>query len=353
MQTEPRTVHLVDILNRPQWLNEIEARRNKLRFAPFLMELWAEMIGCFIYNFLSIATGLAQLNAIMNNNPTLASGPIEIGLSVAFGIIFCVSTCASVSAGHFNPGITVAFAVYRKFPWWKVPFYISCQILGGYFGSAGVYFSWRYLFKQIEAQMLQQGVLDQLQFTTQGPSGVFAFYLPEGQPLWSAWLKEFLSSLTASTTFWAVMDPSNALVTPRMSTWVGAFAYGVSVWSMGSILNTSRDLGGRLWALTIWGRRASGGRYAAISSLTNIGAMSFASGLYEILMLDSRRVVSLDSMEMSRIMSNKLKYAELSKKDKPRVTSFIDMSRRRDSTGGHTITLNVRDTGKKEHETMV
>jgi hypothetical protein len=46
--------------------------------------------------------------------------------------------------------------------------------------------------------MRQQGVLDQLQFTTQGPSGVFAFYIPPGQTLWGAWLNEFLAVIPLS-----------------------------------------------------------------------------------------------------------------------------------------------------------
>lgn len=291
-----------------------------------MMELWAEMVGCFIYSFLSIACGLAQLNAIVNNNPTLASGPIQVGLSVAFGIIFCVSTAGTVSAGHFNPGITVAFCLYRKFPKWKVPFYIFVQILGGYVACAAVYFPYRYVFLQIEGVLQQRGVLDQIQFTTQGPSGVFAFYVPPGQTLWGAWLNEFIASLTASTTFWAVMDPSNTLVTPRMSTWVAAFGYGVSIWAFGSILNTSRDMGGRLWALTIWGRGASGGRYAAISSLTNIAGMAIAALLYELFMADSRRVVNLESMEHIRLLSNKLDRTDVKSRDNSRTASFIDMS---------------------------
>ncbi|KAJ3573905.1 hypothetical protein NP233_g2128 [Leucocoprinus birnbaumii] len=304
------------------------------------MELWAEMVGCFIYSFLSIACGLAQLNAIVNNNPTLASGPIEIGLSVAFGIIFCVSTSGSVSAGHFNPGITIAFSLYRRFPKWKVPFYIFVQILGGYIACAAVYFAYRYLFLQIEDIMMQRGVLDQLQFTPSGPSGVFAFYLPPGQTLWGAWLNEFIASVTASTTFWAVMDPSNRLVTPRMSTWVAAFGYGVSIWAFGSILNTSRDVGGRLWALTIWGRGASGGHYAPISALTNIAGMSTAVLLYELFMGDSRRVVNLDSLEHMRLMSNQLSDTETSSTESSRASSFIEVAAKTPAKGiRHSLSL--------------
>ncbi|KAF5361820.1 hypothetical protein D9756_002834 [Leucocoprinus leucothites] len=51
---------------------------------------------------------------------------------------------------------------------------------------------------------------------------------------------------------------------------------------------------------------ASGGRYAAISSLTNIAGMAIAALLYELFMADSRRVVNLESMEHIRLLSNKL-----------------------------------------------
>jgi len=48
MQVVPPTVHLADILDRPQWLNALEARRNRFKYTPFLMELWAEMVEPFL-----------------------------------------------------------------------------------------------------------------------------------------------------------------------------------------------------------------------------------------------------------------------------------------------------------------
>lgn len=85
-------------------------------------------------------------------------------------------------------------ALYRRlFIILMVRSYIVSQILGGYLACAGVYFPFRYLFLQIEDVMRQRGVLEELQFTTQGPSGVFAFYVPLGQTIWGAWLSEFLA----------------------------------------------------------------------------------------------------------------------------------------------------------------
>jgi hypothetical protein len=41
--------------------------------------------------------------------------------------------------------------------------------------------------------------------------------------------------------------------------------------------------------MSIWGMKASGGKYAAIAALTNILAMLFAVILYEFLLADSSR----------------------------------------------------------------
>jgi hypothetical protein len=53
--------------------------------------------------------------------------------------------------------------------------------------------------------------------------------------------------------------------------------------------NTARDVGGRLLAVSIWGSRANGGRYAAIAALTNIVATVAAYASYEFIFKDSNR----------------------------------------------------------------
>lgn len=48
----------------------------------------------------------------------------------------------------------------------------------------------------------------------------------------------------------------------------------------------------RLMAITIWGTKANGGKYAAISALTNIPATLFATLVYEVIFTDSSRGMS-------------------------------------------------------------
>lgn len=40
---------------------------------------------------------------------------------------------------HMNPAVTLAFAVVRRLPWFKVPVYCIAQLLGAFIASAVVY----------------------------------------------------------------------------------------------------------------------------------------------------------------------------------------------------------------------
>lgn len=53
--------------------------------------------------------------------------------------------------------------------------------------------------------------------------------------------------------------------------------------------NTARDVGGRLAAIAIWGTKANGGKYAAITALTNILSTILAYSFYEFVLKDSSR----------------------------------------------------------------
>ena len=58
---------------------------------------------------------------------------------------------------------------------------------------------------------------------------------------------------------------------------------------VGVSLNTARDVGGRIAALSIWGSEAAGGNYAAIAALVNIPAMLISGVIYELFFHDSSR----------------------------------------------------------------
>ena len=92
-------------------------------------KLAAEFVGAFGLVF--AGTGAVVID-------TASDGTIgHVGISLTFGLIIMVMIYAAghISGAHFNPAVTLAFAVGRHFPWQLVPQYWAAQILGGVMAS--------------------------------------------------------------------------------------------------------------------------------------------------------------------------------------------------------------------------
>jgi MIP family channel proteins len=84
----------------------------------------AEGIGTFALVF-------AGTGAIVINADT--SGAIShVGIAITFGLVIMVMIYAvgHISGAHFNPAVTLAFAIGRHFPWRDVPRYWASQLIG-------------------------------------------------------------------------------------------------------------------------------------------------------------------------------------------------------------------------------
>jgi MIP family channel proteins len=77
----------------------------------------------------------AGCGAIVVNSSTGAL--THIGVAFTFGLIVMVMIAATghLSGAHFNPSVTVAFALTRHFPWKEVPLYVAGQCLGAIAGA--------------------------------------------------------------------------------------------------------------------------------------------------------------------------------------------------------------------------
>ncbi len=60
------------------------------------------------------------------------------GVAACFGLVIMIMIAATghLSGAHFNPAVTLAFAVTRHFPWRDVPSYLAGQLLGAVAGAA-------------------------------------------------------------------------------------------------------------------------------------------------------------------------------------------------------------------------
>lgn len=98
----------------------------------------AECIGTF-------ALVTAGCGAIMVNAQTAAL--THVGIALTFGLIITVMIAATghISGAHFNPAVTIAFAVTRHFPWREVMYYLVAQVLGAVFGAMTL----RFLFGDV------------------------------------------------------------------------------------------------------------------------------------------------------------------------------------------------------------
>ena len=90
--------------------------------------LIAEFIGAFALVF-------AGCGAIAVDAQTGSLG--HVGVAVAFGLVIAAMIYAlgHISGAHFNPAVSVGFAVGRHFPWPKVGPYVVAQVAGAVLGA--------------------------------------------------------------------------------------------------------------------------------------------------------------------------------------------------------------------------
>ncbi|KAH7908460.1 aquaporin-like protein [Hygrophoropsis aurantiaca] len=291
------TVYLRDISPRPRFMTSWE--RYKHHEAHWLVEMVAEMLGVFLYVYAGLGATAAFVVGTLTGQGGIGS-LYTIGFAYAIGIVLAVTLCAATSGGHFSPGVTVTFVIMRGFPIRKAARYIFSQILAGYLACLIVYVQWKDLLLATEEVLVAKGLYDTTMFTSSGPAGVFALFVAPGTNLHRVLLNEFMTDFIIGLAIWGCLDPTNHMIPPAAAPWLIGLTYGVAIWGYSPTAiaaNTARDLGGRLMALTIWGLKAAGGPYAAISALTNIPATIFAALVYELFLGSATRTITPGHMQ--------------------------------------------------------
>ena len=100
-----------------------------MRSLPLARSLVAEAIGTFALVF-------AGCGAIMVDAQTGALG--HVGVAITFGLVIMAMIYAvgHVSGAHFNPAVTLSFALARHFPRRQVPLYWGAQLAGALLAAA-------------------------------------------------------------------------------------------------------------------------------------------------------------------------------------------------------------------------
>lgn len=256
-----------------------------------LRECIAEASGVFFYVF----PGIAAITAFTVNTTGALPVPfygniLQIGFAFALGIAFAIITFAPVSGGHFNPAITISFAVWQGFPWKKVPHYILSQIFGAFLAGLvlmGCY--WPELKVLRDANIAEHGTAV---FNGGAASVLCSFPNPNQTNMGFLFFQEFMVDAFIGLVIWTCLDPANPFVSPVSVPFTIGLAYGAMIWgfAVNTIsTNTARDLGTRIVAAIFFGGDVFkyDHSYAWISILVNIPATLFATGFYELVVRDS------------------------------------------------------------------
>ena len=86
--------------------------------------LFSELLGTFF--LVLVAAGGGMMGHAFPDTISRTAAVVAPALMVMAIILFM----GKVSGAHLNPAVSVAFALRRDFPWWRVPGYVVMQLIG-------------------------------------------------------------------------------------------------------------------------------------------------------------------------------------------------------------------------------
>jgi glycerol uptake facilitator protein len=205
-------------------------------------ELCAEFLGTMVL----IALGDGVVAMVLLFGQDLPAGAVVKGgytnITLGWGLAVLMGICVAgrISGGHLNPAVTLALAVFRRFPWRKVLPYSLAQVAGAFAGAALVYVNYLPAFHRADPDLSHT-------------AGVFTTF-PEFRGEWFAnFFDQFVGTALLVGLVLAITDPDNQPVAvgwdPVMVGLV-VVAIGVSWGGMhGYAINPARDVGPRLFTL--------------------------------------------------------------------------------------------------------
>ncbi|KXN82857.1 hypothetical protein AN958_02131 [Leucoagaricus sp. SymC.cos] len=212
------------------------------KYRLIIREAAAEFIGTAI---LIIFGNGVDCQAVLSMNNSVASFPRGDWLSLAFGwgvgVAMGVYVSGGISGGHINPAVTLALAVFRGFPWRKVPIYMFSQLLGALVGSALIYANYIHAIDVVEGGR---------HIRTLTTAGLFSTYALNYMTNVSAFFSEFLTSAVLMVMILAFGDSGNLPAPPGLAPlalFLLILGIGIALgMQTGYAINPARDLGPRI-----------------------------------------------------------------------------------------------------------
>jgi glycerol uptake facilitator-like aquaporin len=270
----------------PQWLVSYETRRPRE-----VMELIAEFIGVFFYVSFGIAATLS-FNITTIAKEAGYGSLLNIALAYGFGIAFGIIVAGPTSGSHLSPAFTIAFALFKGFPWRKVPQYIVAQILGAFCAALLVYAAYGEQARAVVAGLNASPLTAPINYSPAGIAGALAIFPSPNQSLGLIFLNELISTTLLGLAVFTCLDPTSLFVSFASVPWIIGMAFtgiilGFAVDTV--TLNTARDLGGRFAAACIYGTAVFPSRFTALAALTNILGTLLGGAIQVFFLSDHRR----------------------------------------------------------------
>ena len=217
-----------------------------------LGEYLAEAVAMLI--IIGLGDSVAGMYTVFSPNPYAGS---YWGVCISWGLAVTLAIYAtgSISGTHANPAVTLALALYRKFPWRKVAPYCIAQVIGGLLGAALVYSLYSPLidhFNALANLTRDQGGAAAMFFTHPAAfiTPLHAFY---DEVVLTGFLVFGIFAITEQYNEMAPQANSSALMIGLLIAVIGASMGYLEAWP----LNPARDLGPRLFCYFAgWGAAA-------------------------------------------------------------------------------------------------
>lgn len=204
-------------------------------------ELLAEFLGTFV--LILFGTGVVAMVVLFptkNPGETIHGGFTNITIGWGLAVTMGIYIAGKISGAHLNPAVTLALAVFRKFPWSKVVPYSIAQTVGAFAAAALVYWNYAPAFHQVDPQL-------------ERTAGVFTtFPAFPGMPQ-AGFLDQTIGTGLLVLFIFAITDewnmPPGANLSPLLIGLV-VVAIGMSFGGMhGYAINPARDFGPRLFTV--------------------------------------------------------------------------------------------------------
>lgn len=203
-------------------------------------ELIAEFLGTFV--LILFGTGVVAMVVLFpTSNPgeTIHGGYTNITLGWGLAVTMGIYVAGKISGAHLNPAVTLALAVFRKFPWSKVLPYSIVQTAGAFLAAALVYRNYLPAFHHADPGL-------------QKTAGVFTTFPAFPEFPQAGFLDQVIGTALLLLLIFAITDEWNSpsgILTPLMIGLV-VVAIGVSFGGMhGYAINPARDFGPRLFTV--------------------------------------------------------------------------------------------------------